>query len=536
MNPAYQWMLWAWVGVAIWVAFVIFTNRKVHPKVLFALFGVELWERFSYYGMRAFLVLFLMSSGDQGGFGIAEKSAYGVYAAYGALVYLTPILGGLLADRFLGFRKAIIWGAILMAAAQFTLASSTGSEVLLYGGLGLLTLGNGFFKPNISSMIGKFYQQGDPRRDGAFTIFYMGINLGALLAPLTCGAVAKIEGWHYGFLLAGCGMVLGLAFFFWTIWTGWLEDKADPPASARGLRVYSLPVEYAIYAGTFLVLPVAALLIRQNDVMDYLMISVGVVMISYMMWLSFQYPKVERERLWVVVILLLFTTVFWSFFELAGSALNVFTDRNVTKTLFGAEMPAPFFQGVNPAFIVLFAPFVSLLFLKLARRNIIIPAPVKFSIGLGLLGAGFLMLNLGKPFAQNGMMPLMFLILLYLLHTLGELVLSPVGLSLVTKLSPAKIVGFVMGFWFMSSAIAHQAGKWIAGETAADPNATPQQTLDLALGVFNKVGFFALGAAVLLLLLSPIIVRWMHGVENNEKAVQAEQEPPMTSVDNRSNG
>jgi POT family proton-dependent oligopeptide transporter len=520
-------MIGAWIGVAIWVAFVIFTNRKVHPKVLFALFMVELWERFSYYGMRAFLVLFLMSSVGTGGFGIAEKSAYGVYAAYGALVYLTPLLGGLLADKFLGFRKAIIWGATLMAAAQFTLASSAGSEILLFAGLGLLTLGNGFFKPNISSMIGRFYQQGDPRRDGAFTIFYMGINLGALLAPLTCGAVAKIEGWHYGFLLAGIGMLLGLGFFLWTVWTGWLEDKSDPPAGGLQVKVYSLPIEYAIYIGTFLILPIPALLIRHNDIMDYLMISVGVIMISYMMWLSFQYEKVERERIWVIVILLLFTTIFWSFFELAGSALNVFTDRNVSKTLFGAEMPAPFFQGVNPAFIVIFAPFVSLLFLKLAERNINIPAPIKFSIGLGLLGAGFLMLNIGKPFAENGMMPLMFLILLYLLHTLGELVLSPVGLSLVTKLSPAKIVGFVMGFWFLSSAIAHQAGKWIAGETAAEnKTASPQETLDLALGVFNKVGLFALGAAALLLLISPFVIRWMHGVETNKKPAAAEQEPP----------
>lgn len=522
-------MLGAWIGVAIWVVFVIYTNRKIHPKVLFALFMVELWERFSYYGMRAFLVLFLMSGVASGGFGIEEKSAYGVYAAYGALVYLTPLLGGLLADKFLGFRKAIIWGAALMAAAQFTLASSQGSELLLFAGLGLLTIGNGFFKPNISSMIGKFYRQGDPRRDGAFTIFYMGINLGALLAPLTCGAVAKIEGWQYGFLLAGCGMVLGLVFFLWTVWTGWLEDKSDPPADSESKRIFSLPVEYAIYFGTFLVLPVTALLIRKNEVMDYLMITVGVGMITYMLWLSFQYEKVERERIWVIVILLIFTAIFWSFFELAGSALNVFTERNVSKTLFGAEMPAPFFQGVNPAFIVLFAPLVSVIFLSLARRNMNIPAPIKFSMGLGLLGAGFLMLNLGKSFAENGIMPLIFLILLYLLHTLGELVLSPVGLSLVTKLSPAKIVGFVMGFWFMSSAIAHQAGKWIAGETAANKDASPQETLELALGVFNNVGLFALASAALLLVLSPLVIRWMHGVETNTEPAKTEQEPPTTT-------
>jgi POT family proton-dependent oligopeptide transporter len=187
---------------------------------------------------------------------------------------------------------------------------------------------------------------------------------------------------------------------------------------------------------------------------------------------------------------------------------------------------------VNPAFIVILAPFISLLFLKLGQRNIPFPAPIKFAVGLGLLGAGFLMLNIGKGFVQDGLMPLMFLILLYLLHTLGELFLSPVGLSLMTKLSPGKIAGFVMGFWFISSAVAHQAGKWIAGETAAEnPNASRQETLDLALGVFNKVGLFTLGAAAFLLLLSPLIIRWMHGVETNEKATNAEQEPPAERVD-----
>jgi proton-dependent oligopeptide transporter, POT family len=528
MNPAYQWMLGAWIGVAVWVVFVIMTNRRVHPKVLFALFMVELWERFSYYGMRAFLVLFLMATIEKGGLGIAEKAAYGVYAAYGALVYLTPLIGGMLADRILGFRKAIIWGALLMAAAQFTLASSTGSEYLLFAGLGLLTLGNGFFKPNISSMIGRFYGQGDPRRDGAFTIFYMGINLGALLAPLTCGAVAEIEGYKYGFLLAGCGMLVGLSVFMWTVWSGWLEDKSDPPAGGSEMKFGGLPADFAIYLGTLVALPLMGLLIWKNDVMDYLMITVGIVMISVMLAISFQYPKVERERIWVIIVLLLFTAIFWSFFELAGSALNVFTERNVSKTLFGEEMPAPFFQGVNPLFIVLFAPVVSLIFLKLAQRGINVPAPVKFSIGLALLGAGFLMLNVGKPFVHDAMMPLIFLILLYLLHTLGELVLSPVGLSLVTKLSPAKIVGFVMGFWFMSSAFAHQAGKWISGLTVVEEkNATRQQTLDQSLSVFNSVGLVALGAAGLLLALSPLLIWWMHGVESNEKAIKAEQEPPV---------
>lgn len=560
MSEPYKIMLVAWALVGAWIAFVIFTNRKVHPKALFFLFMVELWERFSYYGMRAFLVLYLTKSLVTGGFGLDKKVAYSIYAAYGALVYLTPLAGGLLADKLLGFRRAIIWGAILMAAGQFTLSTSTGTtlipqsafaervkngeteaalaagratepgnEWLMFVGLSLLVIGNGFFKPNISSLIGKFYGPGDPRRDGAFTIFYMGINMGAFLAPLTCGTVAEVEGWKYGFMLAGAGMVTGLLIFIYTTTTGVLEHHADPPLQADGTPT---PVSkmLPVILGTLAVVPVAVFLLRPNDwidklvtgtplegqgvsLMDIMLGVVGVLAIAYMLYLSFTYPVEERQRIWVIVALLFFTTVFWTFFELAGSALNLFTDENVDKNLLGVTLTASNFQAANALFIMIFAPVFSVLWVWLARKNMDPPAPVKFALGLLLLGAGFLVLNLGKGVAVAGIVPAMFLILLYLLHTLGELALSPVGLSLVTKLAPAKIVGFMMGFWFLSSAIAHQAGKWIAGETAAPKDATKEQTLELSLAVFNNVGLFAVGSGVLLLLLSPILKKWMHGVK-----------------------
>lgn len=529
MRDEYLIMLAAWGLVGLWIAFVIFANRRVHPKALFFLFMVELWERFSYYGMRAFLVLYLTKELVTGGFGFEKKVAYGIYAAYGALVYLTPLAGGYLADKLLGFRRAIIWGAVLMAAGQFTLSSSTGDSTLLFGGLALLVIGNGFFKPNISSLVGKFYGTGDPRRDGAFTIFYMGINMGAFLAPLTCGTVAELEGWKYGFMLAGAGMVTGLLIFLYTTSTGVLGAHADPPAQADG-RPAPAGKLWPVYLGTFAVVPVAALLIRPNDLLDRLLAGtplagsgvalmdlvlgvVGVLAVAYMLYLSFTYPVAERQRVWVIVVLLFFTTVFWTFFELAGSALNLFTDENVDKRLLGLTLTASNFQAANALFIMLFAPVFSVLWVWLARRNLDPPAPVKFALGLLLLGAGFLVLNLGKAAATAGIVPAMFLILLYLLHTLGELALSPVGLSLVTKLAPAKVVGFMMGFWFLSSAIAHQAGKWIAGETAAPKDATKEQTLELSLAVFNDVGLFALGSGVLLLVLSPLIKKWMHGVK-----------------------
>jgi POT family proton-dependent oligopeptide transporter len=512
MKDEYQVMLIAWAVVGAWIAFVIFANRKVHPKALFFLFMVELWERFSYYGMRALLILYLTAKTVNGGFGFEDKPAYGVYAAYGALVYLTPLAGGFLADKILGFRKAIIWGAILMAAGQFTLSQSTGNEMLLYAGLALLVTGNGFFKPNISSLIGRFYPQGDPRRDGAFTIFYMGINIGAFLTPLTCGTVGELEGWNYGFLLAGCGMILGLCIFLYTASQGYLEEHAEPSPEAVQ-TVGGFPAPMAVFLGTFLFVPVAGLLIHENYVMDLILGIVGSAAIAFMIYLSFQYEVEDRQRIWVIVVLLFFTTVFWTFFELAGSALNLFTERNVSKEVFGMSFKTSNFQSVNAFFIMLFAPLFSVMWVQLAKAGREPAAPVKFAAGLLLLGAGFFVLDLGKGEAVAGIVPAIFLILLYLLHTLGELSLSPVGLSLVTKLAPAKVVGFMMGFWFLSSAIAHQAGKWISSETATDKTASPEQTLALSLEVFNKVGMFAIGSGVLLLLLSPIIKKWMHGIK-----------------------
>lgn len=571
MRDEYLIMLGAWVVVAVWIGFVIFMNRKVHPKVLFFLFMVELWERFSYYGMRALLMLYLTGVALTGGFGIPEKPAYGIYAAYGALVYLTPLAGGLLADKLLGFRRAIIWGALLMAAGQFVLATSsgteivsqkhyeqqmkegvkeadistggvapqTGNELLLFAGLALLVTGNGFFKPNISSLIGRFYGKDDPRRDGAFTIFYMGINIGAFLTPLTCGAVGELEGWHYGFLLAGTGMIAGLLIFLYTVSQGYLEHHGDPPAPAPNPeRVPEQPIDQAFEAaavapvpaegshargspvasmllvvlGTLLFLPLAASLMRWNSVMDYLLGAVGVLAVGYMLFLSFQYQVVERQRMWVIVVLLFFTAVFWGMFELAGSALNIFTRDFVEKKMLGLSLTTTFFQSVNALFIMIFAPVFAWMWVRLAKIGWEPAAPVKFVVGLVLLGSGFLVLIPGKAAATDAMVPAIFLILLYLLHTLGELALSPVGLSLVTKLAPAKIVGFMMGFWFLSSSIGIQAGKWISRATTIAEDATPEQKMNAALHVFTYCGLFAIGSGVLLLLLSPILRKWMHGI------------------------
>jgi POT family proton-dependent oligopeptide transporter len=335
---------------------------------------------------------------------------------------------------------------------------------------------------------------------------------------LTCGTVGEIEGWGYGFLLAGIGMVTGLIIFLITRKLGLLEDKAEPPVVTPAENGNGQPrtlshLDFPIYGASLLLLPLVCFLIYQNDIMDYLLAAVGLVMIGYILYLSSQYPVVERQRLWVITILLIFTAVFWTFFELAGSALNVFTDNNVSKNLFGLTLKTSNFQAVNALFIMIFAPVFSVMWTYLAKKNIEPPAPIKFAIGLLLLGCGFLVLNLGVPMATEAMIPAMFLILLYLLHTLGELALSPVGLSLVTKLAPVKIVAFMMGFWFLSSSIAHQAGKLISTLTAVDENASKEESLTAAMKVFNEVGFVAIGSGVLLFLLTPIIKKWMHGIK-----------------------
>ena len=470
MNPDYQLMLIAWAGVAAWVAFVIFSNRKIHPKALFALFMVELWERFSYYGMRALLILYMTASVIDGGFAFDDAKAYGIYGAYGALVYLTPLIGGFFADKLVGFRKAIVWGAILMAIGQFTLfLSGNANEVSFYIGLAVLVVGNGFFKPNISSMIGRFYEEGDKRRDGAFTLFYMGINMGAFLAPLTCGAIGENEGWQYGFLTAGIGMVIGYLVFVWGSKQGIYEDVGNGPdveldkPIIPGLSNKMLPA-----VSTIIMIILASTLIVYNDIVDIILVLLAVLVIGYLLYEAGKMELQAKQRIWVVVVLLFFTTVFWTFFELAGSALSLFTARNVDRSLFGYEIKTTFFQSFNPLFIMLFAPIFSWVWIKLSNANKEPAAPYKFGMGLLLLGLGFLALKLGGASATAGMIPAMFMVLLYLLHTIGELTLSPVGLSLVTKLSPRHMVGFLMGIWLLSSSLAHQGGKHIAKLTTVN--------------------------------------------------------------------
>ena len=472
---------------------------KNHPKALVMLFFTEMWERFSFYGMRALLMLYLTVQLFRDLFE-PEKSqtAIGVYAAYGALVYATPFIGGLIADKFLGHRKAVIWGAVLMAIGHFVMAIET--EFWLYIALAFLILGNGFFKPNISSIVGELYHQHDIRRDGGFTIFYMGVNLGAFLAPLVCGTIGELYDWKYGFGLAGFGMIAGLIIFLrnqhmlnvrerlqqteqeYTIINepAHIGEPSNPERLHRKIFL-GITTEYVVYILSFFLVAGCAYLVYNFTLMSNVLtyFATGVLVLIFIM--ALRSPKVERERLFVVLILLLFSSLFWAFFEQAGSSFTLFTNTNVNRNFFSWQIPTSVFQSVNPFFILLLATPFTFLWLRLAQHKKETSTPAKFAIGKFLLSLGFLILGFAPHFVsqigleipgqdfpvfvQAAAVPLVFLILSYLLQTMGELCLSPIGLSMVTKLSSPKNVGMIMGAWFLSVAFAHHIAGFIAKQT-----------------------------------------------------------------------
>jgi POT family proton-dependent oligopeptide transporter len=473
------------------------------------LFFAEMWERFSFYGMRALLVFYMTKR-----LGFADNAAYAVYGNYTALVYATPAFGGILADRLLGYRKAVTLGAILMALGHFAMAID--HLQVFYLALALLICGNGFFKPNISTIVGRLYPPGDPRRDGGFTIFYMGVNLGAGLAPLLCGYIGENFGWHYGFGLAGVGMVAGLVTF--QIGQRVIGAIAGPPDPERlAARVApGMSRETLVYAGTVAAVVAAWGLLQSHGAVLILLVSVGILafggLIRHMIMRS---GAEERDRLWVVLALMLAGVVFWALFEQAGSSINLFTDRNVRREVLGLQIDASLFQSVNPAYILLLGPVFAWIWVRLARGGREPSTPAKFALGVLQLGLGFGALYLGAASADpSGMVALGWLLLGYLLHTTGELCLSPVGLSMVTKLAPAGMTGWVMGCWFLSTAYAQYLAGLIAmltGTESADAVPAASATVMVYGDVFGKLGILAVAVGALLLVLARPLARRMHG-------------------------
>ena len=483
-----------------------------HPKGLFVCFATEMWERFSYYGMRALLILYLTKHWE-----FSDATSYLIYGAYTSLVYIMPVFGGMLADQILGSKKAVTYGAILLVFGHLGMTVEN-SEQIFYLSLALIVSGVGFLKPNISTMVGALYDEGDPRRDSGFTIFYMGINIGAFTATLLCGYLGEQVGWAYGFGAAGIGMLFGLIIFLWG--QKYLEGLAEPPSKkyleqVPGLK--GITYEYWAYMSGILMVVATWFLVQNSQLVGQLLGGFGVVFIgAWLLYALFRCDPEERDRLIVVGILILFSLIFWALFEQAGSSLNILTDRGVDRVIFGWEVPASMFQSLNAGFIFTIAPLFAMLWIALAKRNMEPSTPIKFSIGIILVGLGFLSLVYGMKSSEGLQTGVFWIILIYFLHTLGELCLSPVGLSSVTKLSPQRIVGFMMGMWFFASAAGNYVAGLIAKATASESSGNSSEIFDSIqkqsfMDVYTDVGLIAIGCGILLAVITPILKKLMHG-------------------------
>ncbi len=489
-----------------------------HPKGLYVVSLTALWERFSFYTMRGILTLYmtfvvLTALEAQG----AGAQAVAIYGAYLGFVYATPLLGGLLADRLLGQRRAIYIGGALMALAQFALAAHAWLVVqrgvpteslnwLFFLGLALLSTGNGFFKPNISTMVGALYEPRDTRRDTGFNIFYMGMNTGALAASFSAGFAQKF-GWELGFLLAGAGMILGLIIFASA--RGTIVGRGMPPkgASLRAVGPLGLPNGAALLLGILVWVPLCAYLISRPAWVQNLAVIVAGPVLLYLLWEAVRGTREEAGRMIVILVLCAFSVVFWGFYELAGSTITLFTQEVVERNVWGREVPAAFLANfVNPLLVILMCIPAAATWVWLDRQRLEPSSPLKFVLGLAFLSLGFVMLLLGAKEAQGsatGKCAMSWLILGFFLHTTGELCLSPVGLSTITKLSPARLVGLFMGVWFMSSALGNVLAPWVAGSAEGRP-------FDF---VFTRIAVITAVGAVVLLALVPLLKRMMHGVK-----------------------
>jgi POT family proton-dependent oligopeptide transporter len=485
-----------------------------HPRGLSTLFFTEMWERFSYYGMRALLILFMTASVATGGLGFDTAKAGAIYGTYVALAYLTSLPGGWIADRFLGQRRSTLYGGVVIMLGHISLAIP--SMVTFYLGLLLVVTGTGLLKPNVSTMVGALYGPDDERRDAGFSMFYMGINLGAFTAPLLCGWLAQSQqfrgilaslgispasSWHWGFAMAAVGMFFGLVQYL----AGWkyLGDAGMCPVKPESPESYARQrrqlTTWLAVVGTGIALLAAAAatgMVTAEGIANGLGVVLLVTTVAFFVWLFTvaKWTREERNRLVVVLVLFLAASVFWSVFEQAGSTLNLFADRDTRTIAFGYDFPPSWFQSLNSLFLILFAPVFAWIWIKLGKKDP--SSPTKFTLGLVFVAAGFGILVFAAKQAEQGVLvsPL-WLTATYLLHTIGELCLSPVGLSAMTKLAPARIGGLTMGVWFLATSVGNYLGGRVGGfyESFSLP------------GLFGAVALFALGAGLLLaLLIRPI--------------------------------
>jgi POT family proton-dependent oligopeptide transporter len=475
-----------------------------HPPGLYMLFYAEMWERFSYYGMRALLILYLTKF-----WLFSDGKANLIYGAYTALVYITPVLGGYLADRWLGQRKAVVYGGVVLALGHALMAVEgmhgiTDPAVkqadpainLFWLALALIIVGAGFLKANISVIVGQLYRLTDARRDGAYTLFYIGVNTGAALGSILVGYLGETLGWAWGFGLAGVGMVCGLLIF--VAGRPALRGKGEPP------QPLERRTEFGLYGIGLAAVAAVWLLIQHQDVIETLLVAFGLLMLGYIAVVASQLPKEPRERIFAILFLIALNPVFWGLFEQAGGSLSLYTERFVDRS----GVPTSLFQSINPIYIVLIGPAFAGLWQWLGRRGFDRSAPAKFGLAILQVGLGFLVLVWGAQLAgPQALTPVLFVFLIYLLHTTGELCLSPVGLSAMTRLSPVQMTSFVMGAWFYMTA----AGNFLAGKIGeATGGEGGAMTREGTLAIYSQLGWIALGIGMAVLLLSPLVQRWMH--------------------------
>jgi POT family proton-dependent oligopeptide transporter len=531
-----------------------------HPRGLFVLFYAEMWERFSYYGMRALLVLYLTKH-----WLFADGKANLIYGAYGALVYITPVLGGIIADRYLGQRKAVIFGGVLLAIGHGLMAVEGGGGQsdptinVFWSALAFIIVGSGFLKANISVIVGQLYKMTDIRRDAAYTIFYMGVNVGAALGTILVGYLGETIGWSYGFGLAGIGMVIGLLIF--VAGRPALKGRGEAPlplTQSRELTFYGVGLAavaviwgliqfqgviqnllivsgvamlgYTLFQAVFvfpygsaksapqtsvtamsagLIVLLLSMLGYSYDLVaavpSYVGMAIGFALVLFVCWTEKRAIANEpRDRMYAMLFLIALNPLFWGLFEQAGGSLNLYTDRFVDK----GGVPTSLFQSINPIYIVIFAPFFAALWQYLGRKGLEPSAPAKFGLALTQVGLGFLLFVWGaNSVGAAALTPVLFVFLIYLLHTTAELCLSPVGLSAMARLAPLHLASFVMGAWFYMTAV----GNFVAGKIGeATGGEGGEMSRDLVLSIYSQIGWIAIGISVLVLAVSPIVKRWMH--------------------------
>jgi len=495
-----------------------------HPIGLSICFLTEMWERFSYYGMRTILVLYLVKYHL---YSAGEASM--IYGAYAGLVYMMPIIGGFMADRYLGSRKAVTYGAILLVAGHGLMglhgpASFMDGDTVVrndfyinifFLAMALIITGVGFLKANISTIVGALYGPNDPRRDGGFSIFYMGINLGSLFSTGLVGYVGEVYGWNYGFSLAGIGMFFGLMVFLWG--QRYLDGRAEPknPAILKEKSPLGLNKEWTIYLFGLCMVAASWLLLQYQTFVGSLLGVSGFIMIAIILIYSFMnFTKVERERIMVACFLIAIQSVFWALFEQQAASLTLLADQQFNLNIMGMRVLASQVQLLNPLFIVLLAPVMAWLWVTLAKKHFEPSTPAKFAIAMLLIGLGYIVFSWGMGLDSGTNKSFMWLVFIYLSLTVAELCLSPVGLSMVTKLSVARIVGMMMGTWFLFSALGNYVAGWISSLTGAEGTGAASGQLDIAatMEVYTVIGFISIGVGVVIFVLGPLLRKGMHGV------------------------